>query len=53
MLFEDALVGVEAGERGGFGCVVGIDHGRQRAALRQHGADVAIDSLQEVHMEQS
>ena len=26
-LFEDALVGVEAGKRGGFGSVIGIDHG--------------------------
>ncbi len=49
MLFDDALVGVEAGERGGFGCVVGIDHGQQR----QHGADVVIKNLLEVHIEQN
>jgi beta-phosphoglucomutase family hydrolase len=51
MLFEDALAGVEAGERGGFGCVVGIDHGQQPGALRQRGADVVIKSLQEVRVE--
>ncbi len=51
VLFEDALAGVEAGKRGGFGCVVGIDHGKQREALRQHGADVVIESLREVHVE--
>ena len=51
MLFEDALVGVEAGERGGFGCVIGIDHGQQRGSLRQHGADIVIKSLREVNVE--
>ena len=35
MLFEDSLIGVEAGKRGGFGCLVGIDHGQQRGALRR------------------
>ena len=53
MLFEDALVGVEAGERGGFGCVVGIDHGQQRAALGRRGADVVIKNLREVRVEQN
>jgi hypothetical protein len=33
--------------------VVAIDRGQQSMALRQHGADVAIDSLQEVHVEQN
>ena len=51
ILFEDALAGVEAGKRGGFKCVVGIDHGKQRDALRQHGADVVIESLREVQVE--
>jgi hypothetical protein len=50
MLFEDSLIGVEAGKRGGFGCLVGIDHGQQRGALRQLGADVVIKDLREVHM---
>ena len=30
---EDALAGVEAGRRGGFGLVVGVDRGDQAAAL--------------------
>lgn len=51
MLFEDSLVGVEAGKRGGFGCVVGLDHGQRPGALRQHGADIIIKSLQEMHIE--
>ena len=51
ILFEDALAGVEAGKRGGFGCVVGIDHGQQPGALRQHGADVVIKNLRQVDVE--
>ncbi len=51
MLFEDSLVGVEAGKRGGFGCVIGLDHGQRPGALHQHGADIVIKSLQEMHVE--
>ena len=50
MLFEDSLIRVEAGKRGGFGCLVGVDHGQQRGAFRQLGADVIIKDLREVHM---
>ena len=53
ILFEDALAGVEAGKRGGFGCVLGIDRGQQPEALRQHGADVVIKTLLEVHVEEN
>lgn len=52
VLFEDALAGVEAGRRGGFGCVVGIDRGSQSAGLREHGADVIIKSLRNVSVEE-
>jgi beta-phosphoglucomutase family hydrolase len=51
MLFEDALAGVEAGKRGGFGYVVGVDRGRQAEALRRHGADVVVTNLTEVAVE--
>jgi beta-phosphoglucomutase family hydrolase len=53
ILFEDALAGVEAGKRGGFGCVVGIDHGQQRGALRRRGANVVIKDLRKVEVEQN
>ncbi|MGC2114824.1 MAG: beta-phosphoglucomutase family hydrolase [Pseudolabrys sp.] len=53
ILFEDALAGVEAGKRGRFGCVVGIDHGQQPGALRQHGADVVIKNLRQVDVEKT
>ncbi len=49
ILFEDALAGVEAGKRGGFGCVVGIDRGKGEA-LRQRGADVVVKNLQVVEV---
>ncbi|HYN19140.1 MAG TPA: HAD-IA family hydrolase [Actinomycetes bacterium] len=42
---EDALAGVEAGRRGGFGMVVGVDRGGQAAALAERGADVVVDDL--------
>jgi beta-phosphoglucomutase-like phosphatase (HAD superfamily) len=42
---------VEAGKSGGFKCVVGIDHGQQSTALSQHGADIVINSLRDVHAE--
>jgi alpha,alpha-trehalase len=42
---EDALAGVEAGHRGGFGLVIGIDRGGHGEALRERGADVVIADL--------
>ncbi|MFE3945493.1 HAD family hydrolase [Streptomyces sp. NPDC059118] len=44
-VLEDALAGVEAGRRGGFGLVVGVDRtagGSNAAGLRAHGADVVV-----------
>jgi beta-phosphoglucomutase family hydrolase len=48
ILFEDALAGVQAGRRGGFGRVVGVDLGGHAAALLTHGADMVISDLSEV-----
>lgn len=42
---EDALAGVEAGRRGGFGLVVGVDRSDSpegAADLRRHGADLVV-----------
>jgi HAD superfamily hydrolase (TIGR01509 family) len=44
-VFEDALVGVEAGRNGRFGYVVGVDRLGQADALRRHGADIAVPDL--------
>jgi len=44
-IVEDALVGVEAGRRGGFGLVIGVDRSGQATALAEHGADVVVPDL--------
>ncbi len=44
-VFEDALAGVQAGHRGAFGVVVGVDRAGQADALREHGADIVVDDL--------
>lgn len=47
-IVEDALSGVEAGRRGSFGCVIGIDRSGQREALLNHGADIVVSDLAEL-----
>jgi len=47
-VFEDALVGVQAGRAGGFACVVGVDRVGQADALREHGADIVVGDLAEL-----
>lgn len=47
-VFEDALVGVEAGRAGRFGFVVGVDRTGQAQALREHGADLVVSDLAEL-----
>ncbi len=47
-VFEDALSGVEAGRAGHFGIVVGVDRVGHAAALREHGADVVVQDLDEL-----
>ena len=42
---EDALAGVEAGRRGGFRLVIGVDRLGQRADLEAAGADVVVPDL--------
>ena len=50
---EDALAGVEAGRRGGFGLVVGVDRLGHRAELEAAGADVVVADLGPVTVEAS
>jgi beta-phosphoglucomutase family hydrolase len=47
-VFEDALAGVEAGHAGHFGYVVGVDRVGQADALREHGADIVVQDLDEL-----
>jgi HAD superfamily hydrolase (TIGR01509 family) len=44
-IVEDALAGVEAGQRGKFGLVVGVDRSGHADALADHGADVVVSDL--------
>ena len=48
MVVEDAIAGVEAGRRGKFGLVLGVDRVGQAEALRTHGADRVIWSFREI-----
>ena len=50
-LFEVRVDGVEAGRRGGFALVIGVDRLGQAEALREHGADVVVADLSEVAFE--
>jgi alpha,alpha-trehalase len=45
---EDAIAGVEAGRRGGFALVVGVDRAGQSDALRAAGAHVVVRDLEEM-----
>lgn len=45
VVVEDALAGVEAGRRGGFGLVVGVGPTRYVPELLAHGADVVVRDL--------
>ena len=47
---EDSLAGVEAGGRGGFAAVVGVDRSGQAAALREHGATHVVRDLAELEL---
>lgn len=51
LVVEDAEPGVEAGRRGGFGLVLGVDRGGRGIALREHGADWIVRDLRRVTVE--
>ncbi|MFW6031058.1 MAG: beta-phosphoglucomutase family hydrolase [Myxococcota bacterium] len=48
MVLEDAVSGVEAGKRGGFGLVVGVARGPSRQALFDAGADHVVGNFAEL-----
>ncbi|MGH7105216.1 MAG: HAD-IA family hydrolase, partial [Acetobacteraceae bacterium] len=50
VLVEDATVGVEAGRRGGFGLVIGVDRGGNREALAASGAHMVVEDLRELDL---
>ena len=53
VVVEDALAGVEAGRRGGFGLVIGVDRAGHGPELLAHGADVIVTDLAGVDVAQS
>lgn len=48
VVIEDAVSGVQAGRRGGFGLVVGIERKGDADALRENGADIVVTDLMEL-----
>jgi len=48
VVVEDALAGVTAGRSGDFGLVIGVARGTSASALRDAGADIVVDDLQEM-----
>ncbi|MGI9499976.1 MAG: trehalose-phosphatase, partial [Geminicoccaceae bacterium] len=48
VVIEDAIAGVEAGRRGGFGLVIGVDRTHHPDVLAEAGADVVLSSLGDV-----
>lgn len=47
---EDALAGIRAGRRGGFGLVIAVDRVGRREAFREAGADVVVRDLGELQV---
>jgi beta-phosphoglucomutase family hydrolase len=45
---EDAIAGVQAGARGKFALVIGVDRTQEAAALRENGADIVVADLAEL-----
>lgn len=50
VVVEDALSGVEAGRRGGFGFVIGVDRAGHGEEMRRRGADVVVADLAAVEV---
>ena len=51
VIVEDAVSGVQAGRNGRFGMVLGIARENNHNELRKHGADVVINDMDEISIE--
>lgn len=51
LVAEDAIAGVQAGRRGGFGLVLGVDRNHQPDALAENGANWVISDFREISAE--
>lgn len=52
VVVEDAVSGVQAGARGGFGMVIGVARETNGAELQRHGADVVVTDLAETSVDE-
>lgn len=48
VIVEDAVAGVQAGRKGGFGLVIGVDRTGKSQRLRENGADEVVSDLADV-----
>jgi alpha,alpha-trehalase len=48
VVVEDAISGVQAGRSGGFGLVIGVARKGNAQALKENGADLVVESLDEL-----
>jgi alpha,alpha-trehalase len=48
IVVEDAVAGVQAGRRGHFGCVIGVDRTNHVDRLKQEGAHIVVSDLSEI-----
>jgi trehalose 6-phosphate phosphatase len=50
VVLEDAIAGVQAGSRGGFGLVIGVDRTGHARELEANGADLTVQGLGEIEV---
>lgn len=51
IVIEDAIVGVAAGKKSGFGKVIGVNRNRHKKQLMKAGADIVVNDLKELDIE--
>jgi trehalose 6-phosphate phosphatase len=53
IVFEDAISGIQAGRKGGFGCVIGVARKGNASVLRENGADAVILDFSQIVLDSS
>ncbi len=51
VVFEDAISGVQAGKNGNFGLILGVAREKNGDTLFQHGADIVVEDLSEISIQ--
>ena len=52
-IVEDSLAGVEAGRRGKFKLVIGVDRANQGKDIKKRGADIVVQDLSQIEIRQT